>query len=75
MAVICVNSKVTTPLGEGVVQGAYAVTDAQDEPIIKGAAVRLPVNEETRKHLNKSNCLTPHAMLSGVWVFQEGDLK
>lgn len=72
---LMVNSKVSTPLGQGIIQGAYAVMDGKGEPIVKGAAVRLPINETTRPQLNKSNCLTPKAMKSGLWVFPESELK
>lgn len=69
------NMPVTTPLGAGVVLAPYVVTAANGEVISRGIAVRLPVNDETRKHLNKSNCITPRATLSGLWVFQESELK
>jgi len=70
-----VNQKVSTPLGEGVVQAPFAIQSDQGENIVRGALVRLPINESTRAHLNKTNCLTPHATLSGLWVFQEKDLS
>lgn len=69
------NQKVTTPLGVGVVQAPFAVLAANGEHVVSGFAVRLPVNDETRPHLNKSNCLTPHAEATGLWVFQESELK
>lgn len=70
-----VNQKVKTPLGEGIVQGAFAVEGKSGEGIITGVAVRLPVNDLTRDCLGQSNCMTPRAMLSGVWVFDESELK
>jgi hypothetical protein len=76
MANVKINQKVKTPLGEGFVQGQFAVLDAQTEALIsKGIAVRLPVNELTQSHLKDSSCLTSHATLSGVWVFQESELQ
>lgn len=72
---IVVNSKVITPLGQGTVNGAYAVMDATGEPIVKGVVVRLPVNDVTRRELTKSNCVTPTASLNGLWIFQEGEIK
>jgi hypothetical protein len=76
MTVLAINQKVQTPLGEGYVQGAFAVLEAQTETLIsKGIAVRLPVNDVTRPHLNQSNCMTSHATVSGVWVFQESEIK
>ncbi len=64
-----VNEKINTPLGEGIVQGPFAVVDAAGENIITAVLVRLPVNETTRSHLNKSNCITPKAQLSALFVF------
>jgi len=76
MSISSINQKVNTPLGEGYVQGQFAVVDPETEALIsKGIAVRLPVNDMTRPHLNNSNCLTSRATLSGVWVFQESELK
>lgn len=73
---VAINQKVQTPLGEGFVQGAFAILEAKtEEPISRGIAVRLPVNDMTRPHLNQSNCMTSHATVSGVWVFQESEIK
>jgi len=68
------NTKVSTPLGEGMVQAPFAIKSAQGDDIVRGLLVRLPINDATRVHLNKSNCITPHATLSGLWVFQEKEL-
>lgn len=68
------NTKVSTPLGEGMVQAPFAIQSAQGEDIVRGLLVRMPINDSTRGHLNKSNCITPHATLSGLWVFQEKEL-
>ncbi len=68
------NTKVSTPLGEGMVQAPFAIKSAQGDDIVRSLLVRLPINETTRPHLNKSNCVTPHAILSGLWVFQEKEL-
>lgn len=72
---ITTNMKIKTPLGEGTMQAPFAVKDAQGEHVVRGALVRLPINDVTRPHLNKSNCLTPHAQISGLWVFQESELQ
>lgn len=72
---ITTNMKIKTPLGEGTMQAPFAVKDAQGENVVRGALVRLPINDVTRPHLNKSNCLTPHAQISGLWVFQESELQ
>lgn len=68
------NTKVSTPLGEGMVQAPFAIKSAQGDDIVHGLLVRLPINENTRLHLNKSNCITPYATISGLWVFQEKEL-
>jgi len=72
---ITVNQKVRTPIGEGVIQGFFAVLDGNNEKAAVGVAVRLPVNDLTRAELHKENCLTPMAVFSGVWVFPEKDLR
>jgi hypothetical protein len=69
------NTKVKTPIGEGFVQGPFAVETVSGDPVVRGALVRLPVNDITRPHLNQSNCMTPHATISGLWVFQEKELS
>lgn len=71
---ITTNQKVKTPFGDGVVQGFFAV-HSRDEQVVTGVAVRLPVNDLTRPELNKSNCLTPLAVFSGVWVFKQEQLQ
>lgn len=68
------NTKIKTPLGEGIVQGAFTVKAADGENVVQGALVRLPINDATRPYLTRSNCLTPHALQSGLWVFRESDL-
>ena len=57
------NQSVITPIGKGVVQGLY-----HDG----GYLVRLPVNETTR---TIPSTITPHANVSGLWVFSAKDLK
>lgn len=69
------NQKVNTPIGEGTAQGSFHITDANGHLIVAGVGVRLPVNDVTRKQLNKSNCVTPRANVSGLWVFSESELK
>lgn len=68
------NQRVKTPLGEGVAQGPFAVVDGNGAEVVRAVLVRLPVNETTVKALKQSNCVTPRASLSGLWVFQEGEL-
>lgn len=69
------NQKVQTPLGEGEYQAPFAVVDGMGQTVVIGMMVKLPVNEQTSKALRKSNCLTPSAKLSGLWVFQEGEIS
>lgn len=69
------NLKVSTPLGSGIVQGPYAVRDGNGDLIGKALLVRLPINDMTRPELNRSNCVTPMAKTSGLWVFAESEVK
>jgi hypothetical protein len=69
-----INAKVKTPFGEGLAQGSFAVMSGSEQ-VVRGLIVRLPVNDVTRKQLNQLNCLTPRAQVSGLWVFQAGELK
>lgn len=75
MTTLTTNTRVSTPYGVGYVHAPFAVQNDKGENVVRGVLVRLPVNDETRPHLNKSNCITPHAHLSGLWVFQESELK
>lgn len=73
---ITTNTKVKTPLGEGIAQApAFSVRDGSGNDVTQGVLVRLPITETTRPHLNKSNCMTPHAVQSGLWVFQVKELS
>jgi hypothetical protein len=68
------NAKVTTPLGDGISQGHYLMVDINEATNTKMVLVRLIINEKTRTELNKSNCLTPRAVLNGLWVFSENEV-
>lgn len=73
MTSFIINCKVSTPLGDGLYQSMYASsTGAQPTTRV---LVRLPINDDTRKHLNKSNCLTPRAIISGLWTFDASEVK
>ena len=75
MTTVTTNTTVETPIGAGIAQApAFTVRDGHGNDVAQGVLVRLPINDKTRVHLNKSNCLTPHAKLSGLWVFQMKDL-
>jgi len=60
---------VKTKIGLGVYQGRVDTHDAHGAPGDELALVRLPVNEETSRHLQDSNCVTPHAEKSALFVF------
>lgn len=64
------NCSIKTPIGEGVVQSRFRVIGDVSQYL-----VRLPVNELTSAHLKDSNCLTPRASKSGLWVFSQEELK
>lgn len=69
------NQKVTTPLGVRMVQGRFAIVDANEQHVTTAVLVRLPINDVTRAEMSKSYCLTPRAVESGLWVFSSEDLK
>jgi hypothetical protein len=71
---ITTNAKVKTPIGDGIVQGGFAVKDAQGDQVAAAVLVRMPVNDITRAQLSKSHCLTPHASRSALFVFTQGEL-
>ena len=69
-----INQLVKTPIGEGRYQGTF--TESIMAPGDRDAVlVRLPVNDDTRAHLKQSNCITPRATQSGLWVFVKEDLS
>ena len=69
------NQKVITPIGDGVVQGGFEITDSAGNLIVAGVGVRLPVNDVTKSHLKKRYCITPKSELSALFVFPESELK
>jgi len=75
MTTVMTKTKVETPIGAGIAQApAFTVRDGHGNDVVQGVLVRLPINDTTRLHMNKSNCLTPHASHSGLWVFQVKEL-
>ena len=64
------NQTAQTPIGPGVVQSAVIIVPGQPRKYL----VRLPINELTRQHLKDTNCSTPMAAQSGLWVFTEDEL-
>jgi len=67
------NNSVATPIGKGVAFGRFAVR-GQQELITQGVLVRLVVDDQVRKQLSSSKCLTPRASHSAVFVFDESEL-
>lgn len=69
------NETVQTPFGKGRRMGRFAVESQDKTPVVVGVMVQLPINDTTSAHVKDSNCLTPYAQFSGMWVFQESELK
>lgn len=71
-----INQAVITPIGEGIFQGVYGVSkEGSTEEAEEVGLVRLNVNDQTAPHLRDSNCLTPKAVGTALWLFNEGQLK
>lgn len=70
-----INQMVKTPIGVGRVVGLLTVLDMNGTDVSHGVAVRLPIDEVTRKELKKDYCITPRAVKSGVWNFTESQLE
>jgi hypothetical protein len=56
------NQKVLTPIGSGFIQGRYE----------GGWLVRVKISDVTKAILSS---ITPRATISGLWVFESGELK
>jgi hypothetical protein len=70
------NQPVVTPIGTGIFQGVFgAIQRGGTEADETVALVRLKVDSETSPHLRDSNCLTPLASQSGLWIFRESELQ
>lgn len=69
------NCKVKTPYGEGIVNGMFIINDNDGKEIARGIGVRMEVNDKTRQLLSLSNCVTPHAIVSGIWIFDEKEIS
>ena len=70
-----INQLVNTPIGQGRCQGNYIPPVVESLPESRIVLVRVSVNDATRLHLLDSNCLTPRAAQSGLWVFNESELR
>lgn len=67
------NDVVKTPLGDGVCQGVYE--DDESQPAKHGVLVRIPITEENLHLLGSTKCLTPLAMGSALFVFDESEVS
>ena len=68
------NQKVKTPYGPGTVDGTYVILDGNGNVIVIGIGVRLKVDKQTEPNLKASNCVTPLAKISGLWVFPSSEV-
>ncbi len=68
---IRVNQPVVTPIGEGVFQGKIDGPEPEDVR----ALVRVKLNPQSIPCLQMGNCLTPHATMSGLWIFRISELR
>ena len=62
------NTRVETPFGPGIVQGA---TDTNPPKWL----VRVPIHDDNRHALSDPRCWTPKANHLALFVFPEEDLK
>jgi hypothetical protein len=58
-----INQKVLTPIGNGFIQGRYEGG---------GWLVRVKISDVTKAILSS---ITPRATISGLWVFENEELK
>ncbi len=68
------NQIVDTPLGKGRSFGKFQIKSAHEEGIVDAVVVRLNIDETTLPHRKASNCLTPNATKTGLWVFPTNEL-
>ena len=64
-----INQPVSTPLGPGLFQGHFIVHHP-DGATEHCSLVKISITAETGPHRTASNCLTPRAIRSGLWVFE-----
>jgi hypothetical protein len=65
--------KLQTPLGVGTFQGWMPVLTNGVK--INKALIRLPINATTEPHRKDTNCLTKGANGSGLWLFDQSEVK
>ena len=68
------NQLVKTPLGMGRAFGQMSIKSAHQEGVVDAVVVRLPIDETTQPRRKDSNCLTPAASKTGVWVFPVSEI-
>lgn len=61
------GQRVTTPNGEGTVEGVMYVS-AVKHLLIRHTIAKMA----SREH---GVCITPHAKISGLWMYEESDVK
>jgi hypothetical protein len=62
------STKLQTPLGIGTLQGVMQSGGIK-------LLIRLPINEKTEPHRKDSNCVTKRATASGLWLFEQAEVK
>lgn len=72
---VTTNSKITTPIGNGVCQGRFGAKDNDAQPAEKNVLVRISITEKNQHILGNSNCLTPRARQSALFVFAESEIQ
>lgn len=83
-----VNSRVKTPIGEGVVQGMYRSplpfghlpqmdehNLGEIENAVRGVLVRIHLTDAIRARLADAACITPRATGSALFVFAEEEVR
>ena len=70
-----INQTVQTPLGVGHFMANYAVLDGNGVPVGKGRMVQVKLTDANRRHIKDSNCLTPLATSTALFVFQDNELR
>lgn len=70
-----INQSVGTPVGAGRYMANFAVQDANKNLVVIGRMVQVKLTEANRDHIKDSNCLTPFAHQTALFVFQDRDLS
>ena len=70
-----INQTVHTPVGPGQFMANFATLDGSNGPVVKGRMVQIALTDDNRSHIRDSNCLTPLAMSTALFVFQDEELQ